>query len=523
MSTDTRGRGRGRGGARGGAGHAGGGAGRGGAGAKGDDRPRREAILDLSKYVDKKIRVKFTGGREVVGTLKGYDQLLNLVMDDLEETLRDPDTGLPSIPPATRSLGLAVLRGTSLVVLSPVDGLSKVRRSPIARVYLADPSDEADRGYELRVRSYEDAASELRQQGNTLDHLIIFASAAKHVPAELSPQSLYRLVESGINLLVALPPSASETWRDFGREFEVDTDDRGSQIIDHFNYDVALDDGSHSTIVVPLAAAPDPFVSAATRAGPPILYRGAAHAIGRLPLLTPILHAPSTSYSSDPDSALEDVRLAGTAAGLVTAFQARNNARVTFVGSTDIFTDSLIHAPVELPGSAASYPQSGNLAFLEDLTRWTFHETGVIHATAVEHRSAGEAINPSSYRVGNELSYAIDIASSGTYPDDDFQLEFTMLDPHLRLPLRRTAATSGQTARYETNFTIPDRHGVFTMRVDHRRPGWTNIEAKTVVSVTPPRHDEYDRFIQGALPYYGGALSVSAAFVMFVVLWTLQS
>jgi len=26
--------------------------------------------------------------RTVVGTLKGYDQLLNLVMDDLEETLR---------------------------------------------------------------------------------------------------------------------------------------------------------------------------------------------------------------------------------------------------------------------------------------------------------------------------------------------------------------------------------------------------------------------------------------------------
>uniref|UniRef100_A0A8H7XVS2 Uncharacterized protein n=1 Tax=Psilocybe cubensis TaxID=181762 RepID=A0A8H7XVS2_PSICU len=31
------------------------------------DKPRREAILDLSKYVDERIRVKFTGGRE--GTL----------------------------------------------------------------------------------------------------------------------------------------------------------------------------------------------------------------------------------------------------------------------------------------------------------------------------------------------------------------------------------------------------------------------------------------------------------------------
>lgn len=28
------------------------------------EKPRREAILDLSKYVNEKIRVKFTGGRE---------------------------------------------------------------------------------------------------------------------------------------------------------------------------------------------------------------------------------------------------------------------------------------------------------------------------------------------------------------------------------------------------------------------------------------------------------------------------
>ncbi|GAA5916324.1 U6 snRNA-associated Sm-like protein LSm7 [Sporobolomyces salmoneus] len=118
MSADNRGRGRGRGGSRGGS--------AGGRGGKSDDRPRREAILDLSKYVDKKIRVKFTGGREVVGTLKGYDQLLNLVMDDLEETLRDPETGLPAVPAQTRSLGLAVLRGTSLVVLSPVDGSEEI-------------------------------------------------------------------------------------------------------------------------------------------------------------------------------------------------------------------------------------------------------------------------------------------------------------------------------------------------------------------------------------------------------------
>jgi small nuclear ribonucleoprotein (snRNP)-like protein len=73
------------------------------------DKPKREAILDLSKYVNERIRVKFTGGREgmtpflfllpgsilttsisfrlVTGILKGYDQLLNLVLDEVQEEI----------------------------------------------------------------------------------------------------------------------------------------------------------------------------------------------------------------------------------------------------------------------------------------------------------------------------------------------------------------------------------------------------------------------------------------------------
>lgn len=69
-------RGGGRGG-RGGDGSRGGGrgGGRGGHGAGGDrggdkgERPKKENILDLAKYMDKQITVKFNGGRE--GELPG--------------------------------------------------------------------------------------------------------------------------------------------------------------------------------------------------------------------------------------------------------------------------------------------------------------------------------------------------------------------------------------------------------------------------------------------------------------------
>jgi U6 snRNA-associated Sm-like protein LSm7 len=57
----------GRGGGRGGGDRGGRGGGRGGAHAGGGEkteRPKKENILDLSKYMDKQLTVKFSGGRE---------------------------------------------------------------------------------------------------------------------------------------------------------------------------------------------------------------------------------------------------------------------------------------------------------------------------------------------------------------------------------------------------------------------------------------------------------------------------
>lgn len=88
------------------------------------DRPKKEAILDLKKYQDQKVRVKFTGGREIVGVLKGYDLLMNLVLDEVIENLRDEDG---NITDQKRELGLVVIRGTALVLFSPVDGSEEIK------------------------------------------------------------------------------------------------------------------------------------------------------------------------------------------------------------------------------------------------------------------------------------------------------------------------------------------------------------------------------------------------------------
>ncbi|KAI1080501.1 like-Sm domain-containing protein [Whalleya microplaca] len=114
-------------GGRGGRGGHGADSGPGGGAPQERERPKKENILDLSKYMDKRITVKFNGGREVTGTLKGYDALMNLVLDEVQEVMRD-DEGKE----ATRSLGLVVARGTLLVVISPVDGSEEIE-NPFAQ------------------------------------------------------------------------------------------------------------------------------------------------------------------------------------------------------------------------------------------------------------------------------------------------------------------------------------------------------------------------------------------------------
>ena len=62
---------------------------------------------------------------QVVGVLKGYDALLNLVLDETKEFLKDPDDPYRLLDD-TRTLGLTVLRGTSVMLVCPTDGFEEI-------------------------------------------------------------------------------------------------------------------------------------------------------------------------------------------------------------------------------------------------------------------------------------------------------------------------------------------------------------------------------------------------------------
>ncbi|KAF1998397.1 Sm-like ribonucleo protein [Amniculicola lignicola CBS 123094] len=77
--------------------------------------------------MDKRLTVKFSGGREIAGVLKGYDQLTNLVLDDCKEFMIAEDN-----THYVRTLGLLVARGTLLVSIAPVDGSEQIENPFLA-------------------------------------------------------------------------------------------------------------------------------------------------------------------------------------------------------------------------------------------------------------------------------------------------------------------------------------------------------------------------------------------------------
>ncbi|KAH7728347.1 U6 snRNA-associated Sm-like protein LSm7 [Aphelenchoides avenae] len=88
-------------------------------------RKKKESIVDLARFIDKRVRVKFQGGREATGILKGYDALLNLVLDNAVEFLRDPED-MMKMTEETRNLGLIVARGTAITVVAPNEGVELI-------------------------------------------------------------------------------------------------------------------------------------------------------------------------------------------------------------------------------------------------------------------------------------------------------------------------------------------------------------------------------------------------------------
>ncbi|KAF7840919.1 dolichyl-diphosphooligosaccharide--protein glycosyltransferase 48 kDa subunit [Senna tora] len=367
------------------------------------------------------------------------------------------------------------------------------------------------RGFDLDFKLADDPKISLQRYGQYLyDALILFCPTIERFGGSIDAAAILDFVDSGHDLIVAADSNASDLIREIATECGVDFDeDPAAMVVDHSGYAVSATEGDHTLI------ASDDFIKSDVILGSkkieaPVLFQGIGHSLNPSnSLVLKVLSASPSAYSANPKSKLTSPpSLTGSSISLVSVVQARNDARILISGSLSMFSNRFFRSGVQKAGSPVKHEKSGNERFLTELSKWVFHERGHLKAVNVQHHKIGEADEPAIYRINDDLEYSVDVYEwSGTswepYVADDVQVQFYMMSPYVL----KTLSTDGK-GRFFTSFKVPDVYGVFQFKVEYQRLGYTSLSLSKQIPVRPFRHNEYERFIPAAYPYYGAAFSM---------------
>ncbi|KAJ2005746.1 oligosaccharyl transferase glycoprotein complex, beta subunit [Coemansia sp. RSA 2322] len=382
----------------------------------------------------------------------------------------------------------------------------------------------ADRGFDVAVRAATNTSVLLQVDGVRLyDHAIVLSPESKKLGGSLTANDFARFVEDGGNLIAAASSKLSELQRKLASRFGIEYEKRGTTAIDHSSH-LRVDNASdHTTVAARMSGTAVPVLSAllARAQTSPVYFKGIAHKYESTnPMMVPVLTGSRTTYSAafgadtNEGGSPSPSSLSGRAVGLVSVFQARNNARVAFSGSVALFSDELL-----------SQKSGANKQFVTEMSKWTLQEKAVLRETGHRHYLSSTGEQPEHYRVSNEIVYEVDLAvyhdnSWHPYSANDVQFEAIMLDPYIRATLNRTEHTESKTtATYRGDIKLPDRYGTFTFRVNYKRTGYSNVDVRDTVGIWPLRHDEYPRFLTAAYPYYTGSFVMAVGFLALCASW----
>lgn len=255
------------------------------------------------------------------------------------------------------------------------------------------------------------------------DHLMILPTKGKGLGPNLTPNLLVEFINNDGNILLGLSAEQStpSAISSFLLEFDINLPpERNALVVDHVNFDAKSAGDKHDVILLPSPKALRPDVEDYFSVdGTLAVPRAVGQVLGNAsPLLAPILRAPATAYSYNPKDegdAVEDLFATGSQLSLVTAFQARNSARLTVLGSIEMLENTWFDAKVKKAGGEEI--TTGNKAFAVRLSAWTFMELGVLKVGQVKHSlkeseatnstslgaSGSPELDPEIYRIKNDV------------------------------------------------------------------------------------------------------------------------
>ncbi len=366
------------------------------------------------------------------------------------------------------------------------------------------------------------------------DSLVIFAPNVQDFGDYAKTEDLIAFTDDGGSLLIAAANTISEPLRAIANAFGVDYDESTSKLLDVAN-DVtskpafaqsisdSTDAEAMSIISVPVSCGwserDRSKIVGACGEDRKIAYSGIGHVVTpRSKFVRTVVTGAPTTFSIDN---VNVVTSSGRDVGLVSAMQSLTSSRAVFTGSIAMFSNEYF-----------AFGGADNKALATSLYAWVSHAKGLLRAVNRLHRkqvpAAGDAVelNPSSYRIKDDVHYEIELqeydGASRTwkpYVTDRAMFELIMIDPYVRQQLPHVG-----NGKYALDLKVPDTFGVYKFRttVDQFQEGGEGvgfIQDDIIVSIRPFRHTEYDRFLLVAYPYYTGAFTIMAGFLVFSALF----
>lgn len=402
---------------------------------------------------------------------------------------------------------LADLAQSSTLVLASNNQITQTHSQFLASLAAA--------GAELDVRCSSNSSLQLRSWDTWLYSNVIFLHPdATELGGAIDFGQFVEFVEGGGNLMLAVDSSISEALRELASDLGVDIEPSGASVIDHFSF--WPEDPSHRTVL-----ASDYLPSEAMWGRTPqaaVTFRGIGMSVSPDSTMANIvLHAGPAAYSAmSAPNPRDNLSLAGHQIGLAAISQTRSAARVVVVGSLHSLSNAAFAQSIATSDGANT---ASNAHFGTSLGLWLLHKRGILRFGKFVHHRVGEHHSPDAYTIKDQLHFEVKIdelvnSHWQPYRASDVQLEFTMLDPHVRLSLQHN-----DEGLYSADFQVPDVYGVFKFVIQYAPPGYNSIDLSQQVPVRPYKHTEFERFLSPAYPYYASGLTNMIAFLALTIVY----
>lgn len=159
---------------------------------------------------------------------------------------------------------------------------------------------------------------------------------------------------------------------------------------------------------------------------------------------------------------------------------------------------------------------------IKGVTKWLQNSKFNIKISSISHELSNfnspnrgrTELESTVYRVKDRINIRmclVDGSSNERFiPEEasDFQFELKMMNIQVRKSFDSIDSDGCLNVK---NIQLPGKPAIYTLQINHNRPGWSQLNHQERLLVRPYRHDEFPRFLKVAVPYYVSWLSLLVA------------